>query len=211
MMNRFTTIVLALCVAATGCGSEVLDVDISQFSRLPALAELDYSRVTPAESHDYWELRWTFSGGDGNRILGAGGLRPRTELAPDIVAALDSALPPSGFFAGCLPGHCYTFISAVNGTVEVLTSRQQLLQFLGPVGSVEEAALIAHSYNLHWAGNDPVTGYREVRDGWEILALQLVRACAPVQTDRVHVLVRRNGTLLELGREVHSRSENACV
>lgn len=202
---------LALSLVLAGCKTDILDVDISQFSRLPSLEDLDYSRVSPAAPYEYWELRWTFGGGEGNRILGAGGLRPRNELDPTIIAELDSTLPPSGFFSGCLPAYCYTFIAAVHGSVQVYANRPTLLQFLGQIDSMEEAALVAHTYNLHWSSSDASTGYRAVSAGWEILALQLVRDCTPVQTDRVLVLVRRDGSLVELGREVHSRSENACV
>lgn len=36
-------------------------------------------------------------------------------------------------------------------------------------------------------------------------AQELVKDCAPVQTDRVHLLVQRNKNVRELGREVHEK------
>lgn len=209
-MKRFTIIVLLLGVLATGCTSDMLDVDISRFTALPALEDLDYSRIVPAHSYEYWEVRWIMNGG-GNRILGAGGMRSREELDSTTVAQLDNALPPAGLSAGCRPAVCYTFIATVNGAVEVIADRPGLLQFLGEIDSVEEAALIAHSYNLYWDAATQATGFRAVSEGWEILGLQLVRDCTPVQTDRVHVLVRRDGALAELGREIYSRLKDACV
>lgn len=209
-MKRLAVIVVLLGAVATGCSSDMLDVDIDGFSPLPALEDLDYSRIAPAQSYQYWEVRWIMSGSS-NRILGAGGTLSREELDSTTVAELDNAHPPAGLAAGCQPALCYTFIATVNGAVSVIADRPGLLQFLGEIDSVEEAALVAHTYNLHWDAANRSTGFRAVSEGWEILALQLVRNCTPVQTDRVYVLVRRDGALTELGREVYSRSKNACV
>ncbi len=210
-MKRFTVIVVLLGALATGCTSDMLDVDIDGFSPLPALEELDYSRIVPAGPFEYWEVRWIMSNGGDNRILGAGGTRTREELDSMTVAELDKAAPPAGLSAGCPPAFCYTFVATVNNTVNVIADRPGLLQFLGSIDSVEEAALVAHTYNLHWDAANRATGFRAVSEGWEILGLQLVRDCTPVQTDRVHVLVRRDGALTELGREIYSRLKNACV
>jgi hypothetical protein len=194
-----------------GCSS-AFDIDADDLTRLPSIEQLDYSAITPAEAHRYWELREGFGAGSGtSRILGAGGTQTRAQLDSATIAGLNNTRPPSGFAVGCLPGYCYKYIVAVNGTIRTYANTAALLQFLGPVEAVEEAALIANAHNLYWSTDDPATGFSQVSGGWEIVGLQLVRDCAPVQTDRVHILVRRDGIVSELGREVHSKLENACV
>ncbi|HEY0305505.1 MAG TPA: hypothetical protein VGC44_11035 [Longimicrobiales bacterium] len=193
-----------------GCSS-TLDIDDDDLTRLPNLEQLNYSGITPAQSHRYWELRESWGAGGADRVLGSGGQVPRSQLDSASITALNNTRPTSGFAIGCLPAYCYKYVVAVNGTVHAYTSAEALRQFLGTIDSVEEAALVALARNLYWSGDDPATGFAAVSVGWEIVGLELVRSCAPVQTDRVHILVRRDGTIRELGREVHSKLENACV
>lgn len=203
-----------VAIGAAGCNTTALDVDISRFARLEEFEDLSYGSITPSQSYQYWELRHTFGrGSENDRTLASGGTRLRSELNAATLAALESAVPASGFFNGCLPAHCYTFILAVDagGTVRVINSQAALVEFLAPITSLAEAALIVHSHNTFWSVGAESTGVREVGDGWEFLVLQLVRDCTPVQTDRVHILVRRDGSTRELGRALHTRLENACV
>jgi len=201
---------IAGLLLVAGCSS-ALDIDEDDLTRLPALEQLDFSSITPAQNHRYWELRQSFGSGSPERIIGAGGQVTRSELDAATIIALDNTRPPSGFSIGCLPGYCYKYVVAVNGTIQTHTTASALLTFLGPIGSLEEAVLVAVSRDLYWGPNDSETGFVEVPGGWEIVGFELVRDCAPVQTDRVHILVRRDGTVRELGREVHSKLENACV
>ena len=188
-----------------------LGIDDDDLTRLPSVEQLNYSSITPAESHRYWELRESWGGSDPVKILGAGGQVPRSQLDAATITALNDTRPPSGFAMGCLPAYCYKYVVAVNGNIRVYTTAQQLLDFLGPIDSVEEAALIAISRNLYWSAEDRATGFQQTSVGWEIVGLELVKFCAPVQTDRVHILIRRDGSVRELGRVVHSKLENACI
>lgn len=205
-MNRFigATLFLAAC-------SSSLDVDTDDLARLPDLEHLNYSSIRPAQNHRYWELREAWGSSAAPRVIGSGGQVPRSQLDSAAITALHNARPASGFAIGCLPAYCYKYVVAINGTLQTYASAQQLLQFLGTIDSMEEAALVAHSRSLYWSAADPATGFQEVGSGWEIVGLALVKDCAPVQTDRVHILVRRDGVVRELGREVHSKLENACV
>ncbi len=205
-------VVLAAAVLLAGCSSGALDIDMERFTRLPRLENLDYSKVDPAEPHRFWELRWSFGPGSGEgRVLGSGGTVDRSQLDSATIAALDQTRPASGFSISCLPGYCYKYIVAVNGAIRVYANTEALLEFLGEIGSVEEAALLVDARNIYLDPDNPDTGFNGVSSGWEFVGLQLVRDCAPVQTDRVHVLVRRDGSVVELGRELHSKLENACV
>lgn len=199
---------MAIPLLLAGCTS-AFDIDMAGFSPLPDVEALDYSKVEPAASHTYWELRYAFEG-SAPTVLGAGGTLRRDQLDPAQRAELDAARPPTGFALSCLPGHCYKYVAAVNGAVSIYNTAEALAAFLGNIDGMEEAALTAHARGLYW-NDSPDTGYRAVDAGWEIVALELVRACAPVQTDRVLLLVRRNGAVQELGREVYSKAENACI
>lgn len=201
-------------VAVTAACDDTMDVDVASFNRIENFDSLDYSHINPAQTYQYWELRHTFGPGSGyDKTLGSGGTRQRSELDPTTLTALQSSTPNSGFSNGCLPAHCYTFILAVDagGAVRVINTRAGLMGFLGLIDSLEEAALIVASYNMYWSFDNLETGVREAEAGWEFLVLQLVRDCTPVQTDRVHVVVQSSGALRELGREVHSKLEGACV
>ena len=204
-MRRITT----LCLLAVGCAN-AFDIDGTEFARLANIRDLDYANVEPAQVHQYWELRYAFEQAPPT-VVGSGGTSRRDQLDPAIRAALDTVRPPSGFATGCLPGFCYYYLVAANGSIRTITTPPQLADFLGTVGSLEEAALLAHARGLHWDAQNAATGYRQVTNGWQILGLQLVRDCAPVQTDRVLLLIRDDGRVVELGREVYERSENACI
>ena len=138
---------MAILLLLAGCTS-AFDVDMSNFSPLPAVENLDYSRVTPAQSHPYWELRYAFEGG-APTILGAGGTLTRDQLDPAQRAELDAARVPTGFALGCLPGHCYKYVAAVNGSVSLYNTAPALAAFLGDIDSMEEAALMAHARGLY--------------------------------------------------------------
>jgi hypothetical protein len=214
MRKLFIPLFSAALIGASACSNDMIDVDAAQFSRLADVDSMQHSRIIPAQSYQYWELRYSFGPGSGvDRLLGSGGTRTFNQLAESVQTALRNTTPNSGFSSGCLPAHCFLVIVAVDqaGTVSVVQTRDALLAFLGTLETVEEAALVVRSYNLHWDARNINTGYRAVDGGWEFLTTQLVRDCQPVQTDRVHVLVRPSGALKELGREVLSRLENACV
>jgi hypothetical protein len=135
----------------------------------------------------------------------------RDQLAPALRTQLDTTRSPTGFHISCLPGYCYKYVAAVNGAVQLYATAQALAGFLGTIDGMEEAALLAHAHGLYWDHHSPAAGYREVAGGWQIVGLQLVAFCAPIQTDRVLLLVRHNGTVQELDREVYNRNENACI
>jgi hypothetical protein len=211
MKHPFRFFVIGFALGLVSC-ENTFDVDLGSMSAIPEVNTLDFSRVHPASAHEYWELRFSCcdNAPDVNQILGAGGTKTRGQLDAATVAALDAARPENGFSAGCLPGHCFKYIASVNGSVNLHTTRQALLIFLGEINTAEEAVLLLDSFSYSWT-TDEKTGMRQVNGGWEFVVFQLVRACTPVQTDRVHVLIRRNGEASVLQREVWDRDPNSCV
>ena len=202
---------LTLVLLASCGGLDSFGPDLDDFEPMPRLEDLDFSRVTPTGNPQYWELRFSFGPGSGvDRIVGAGGTRSRAELGPAINAALDSIRIREGWARGCLPGACFKFIAAVDTQVRVYNTQEALRAFLGAIETKEEAALLIDAHGFRW-DEGQVTGVRKVGSAFEFVVLQLVKFCAPVQTDRVHVRVSADGTLRELDREVYQSNKNACI
>ena len=81
---------MAIPLLLAGCTS-AFDIDMAGFSPLPDVEALDYSKVEPAASHTYWQLRYAFEG-SAPTVLGAGGTLRRDQLDPAQRAELDAAL-----------------------------------------------------------------------------------------------------------------------
>lgn len=201
----------AVVMALSACGdapTEIGDIDLEDFDVLPVLDALDYGQVRPAEEYDYWELRQAFEGTRGEAIAAVGS---RESLPAEVRDELDSTVAEAGFGSGCLPGSCHEYIVSVSGTsVETWASIPRLREFLGVVDTPEDAALLVHAHGYYWNGEKRGGAIRGVENGYEVIALRLVKYCAPVQVDRYLLGVSRSGVLGIRAREVWSRS-NACI
>lgn len=197
---------------STGCDPAGPDFDEDSLERLPEIEALSWAEVEPAQAWDYWELRHAFPGGGAQiEILGSGGPVARSDLEPAVVARLDEIEPIQGFATSCLPAYCFDFVAAVDGDdVVVITTPAALHQFLGDLDNVTEAVLLVHAMGYYWEATAG-TGYREAGSGWELVVLELVGTCAPVQTDRVLLMVPSSGPVAELGRAVWARDEGVCI
>lgn len=98
----------------------------------------------------------------------------------------------------------------MNNGVTAHNTVAALEQFLGTIDNAEEAIILLDAKGFYWESGEN-TGMRETSEGWEFIALQLVRACTPVQTDQVRIVIRRQGGLHELERKVFEKLDNACV
>ena len=205
-------ILLLACLLA-GCNSVTgLDVDLTRFDALPDVSALDFSTVAPAQEWTYWELRMSWGTPEDRIVLGAGGALSEAELPPEIRLELEDVHLPSGFAGGCLPSWCFKYIVAVDGAGQVVTisTTEELRAFLGSTDSLAEAVLLLDSHGFHWS--DDRQGIRMRNDeGWEAVVLEWVRACDPVQTDRVLVTVGRDGSVRVVAREIWQRLDGACI
>ena len=198
-----------------GCGG-VTDVGFSadRYDPIPAPEGLDWGAVDPGASWDYWELRATGPGGDpeSSTILGSGGAVARSELTESVRAAMDAASPPSGFAVGCLPGHCFRWVVAVEGeAVTVIVSRVELGAFLSPITTPEEAILLATAQSYVWWDEGAYTGVARSGPPWDVVLFELVRDCDPVEVHRVRYRVSEAGEVTERARELWERSPGMCV
>jgi hypothetical protein len=201
-------------LAAVACDSG-LDVDPADYDPLPWLYELDFEQVVPATAFDYWEFRYVLDMNDEepDSVIGAGGTLARTELDSATIAVLDTLTTEPGFGIECRPGLCYKYVVSVAGsTIEIYNTPEELLEFLGTIGSWQEAAMLINAYEYYWSTVDRAAGgIREIDDGYEALVLELVSACVPVQVNRSLVRVTRAGVVTEIDSEEWSRDDNSCI
>lgn len=209
---------IGLCVACFGvalvsCDSS-LEVDFADYDPLPALDELDYSRVEPAEALDYWEYRFAFQGlGPPDSVIGFGGTRTKESLSSDLRASFDSTRAEDGFGVRCLPGHCYKYIVAVqDNQLLIWATADELVDFLGVIGSREEAIMLVDGHRYFWSPVDKLEGaIRDIEGGFEFVVMKTVEFCAPVQTNRYLLRVSRTGVISELQEEIRYKDDNACI
>jgi hypothetical protein len=211
------------------------DVPLSEFHApacVPGTGWLAVHGLNPATPVDYVALRLSF-GVQGGRD---GGTLEKYDLdangtpcagASDQATCLrqldqaGSTLTVSEFCDG--PPHpCQHYLAATNGdTVETYTPGQGYLDFLGAIDTAAEALLVVGDGTSggYRVTADPVyvddcatadlASVREVADGYEVVAEQMVASCSPIVDERVLVHVSRDGKLTELRRNVGHVS-SAC-
>lgn len=199
---------IALFLLAGSCGSPI---GPSEGELIPQLGDLDFAAVSPAVSYDLWELRESF-GGVEHSVIGSGGAKARSEIDLDLLAAFDATTVPFGFGPGCLPGHCFYYFAALAGA-EIVTARLagEVADFLGAIGSPEEAALVASAHGYHWGSERETSSVEPVGDGYELVVLQTIEFCDPVRVDRFRLRVSASGDLSVLASEVWEREEGVCI
>lgn len=113
------------------------------------------------------------------------------------------------------PYACQHYLVTTKGdVVGTYTPGQGYLAFLGPIDTPAEALLVAvqETFGGYYAqcSNPELGSVRAVADGYEVVVTQMVKDCAPIQTDRVLLHVAKDGTVTELRRNIASVSM-ACV
>jgi hypothetical protein len=211
---RFNGLCIAwLSATLLGCDSS-FEVDLADFEQLPALEGLDYSRVVPSDSLDYWEYRFAFFGSaPPDSVIGSGGWRTKDSLGSGLIASFDSTQAETGFGIQCLPGYCFKYILGVSDNQFLMWATQEELgDFLGTIDSREEAIILVDGFRYHWNTVDKAEGgIRDVEDGFELVVLKTVEFCAPVQTNRYVLHVSTSGVITELQEEVRYKDESACI
>lgn len=199
---------MALLLLAGSCGSPI---GPTEGELIPQLGDMDFAAVSPAVSYDLWELRHSF-GGLEHSVIGSGGMKARSEMEPDLLLAFDATTVPSGFGPGCLPGHCFYYFAALMGT-ETVTARSagEVADFLGSIGSPEEAALVAAAHGYHWSSERETSSVQAAGDGYELVVLRTIEFCDPVRVDRFRLRVSASGDVSVLASEVWEREEGVCI
>jgi hypothetical protein len=195
------------------------DVDLATFTPLVELEALDVvDDVSLADAATYWELRRASpSGEDFYTVVVSAG--DKCAEASDVAVCsqeFDDMTAATGFGPSCLPGDCFQYIVVNRGnTNEIVSSREELVEFLGNIDTPSEAALVAYSHGYVWdASSEPAGaggGVRATAGGYELLVTELVEDCDPIVTDRVQLTVSAEGEATPERRQVYSVGCGACI
>ncbi len=201
-----------LLICTAGCDSTTgLDVDLSAFTQIPSLGELDYGSVVPSADYDYWEYRLAY-GDAGFEVLGSAGPSAREELSAELLAVFDTVFPVFASGQACLPGNCYYYIASVrNGAVDAWSGSEGLGAFLGTIDAEADAILLARAHDYHWGSEKNTAAIRAVADGYELIVLKTVEFCDPVQTNLYLLYISAAGSLAERQSAIWERESGVCI
>lgn len=82
--------------------------------------------------------------------------------------------PESGFFNGCLPSSCYSYIAYIeNDDVKYVTDEVELKKFIGKIDNVAEALLISEIYDLWFDPKEKKGGsFKKTNNGFELYMMK---------------------------------------
>lgn len=170
-----------------------------------------YDTIIPEEPVDYFEIVtyldeiiFSFSQGE---------LCGDAENMANCINEFESLIADDGFVISCLPAGCYTFIrQQTDGVNQLITTDEELLEFLGNIDSKGDALLLALANDYYWHTNDIENGaIKEACTGYELIVRKIVSSCAPLQIDRFHLRITPSGEIIILDQEVIEFDENLCI
>ena len=205
---------LALGTAAlSGCGSFVDDLDLDTFTQAPAVESFDLSRLKPAESVTYIELRTGYGVPGEDHVVASDGTKCAEATDEAACVAAFDALGSQVGFGGCADcGDHYYY--AVNRGDQSWTagSLSELLTLFGTIDAAEEALSIASSQGYYWSSTSKEEGaYRQAESGYELIVKKLVSGCMPVESDLYLLWVHAEGAVEILEQEVLDKEQGACI
>lgn len=214
-INRLHVLsLIILSIVLSSCANEITNLDLSNFSQMPTIKELDYKQIQPNQTYDYWELRQAETG-KALEILGSGGNKTKAQLSSSVKTTLDSTTTDTGFNIGCQGqgGFCFKYLVTVrDGQVQVLNNATTITNFLGTIDSLPEAALLASSHGYVWDGNSVATGsYIENGGVYTLIVLRLVNLCLPVQLDRFQISINKNADISVITSSGWESFANNCI
>lgn len=192
------------------------EVDLAEFSPIPAVGSIDLDAVNPSPGTTYWELRMTYGFGGGDIVATSSG-------APCMDAVDESACMADwntlgnpaglGFAPSCLPGYCAYYVAVNSGDANyTLLTQDDFIEFMAPIDSPEEAAFVALAHGYNWSSSDLGGGGVRTSDcGYELIVTELVGYCDPVSSDRILLRVGPDGGIDELGRQRYSAMCGVCI
>ncbi|SHF88640.1 hypothetical protein SAMN05444483_103103 [Salegentibacter echinorum] len=186
--------------------------DTSECGEFEAISETPYAGLIPKDPVDYFEIVnyldgiiYSFSQGE---------LCLEAEDEEACIEQFNNLIPEGGFVISCLPAGCYTFIRhQTAGVNELVTTDEELLEFLGSIDSKADALLLALANDYYWTENDIENGaIKETCDGaYELIASKIVSSCVPLQISRFHLRITTSGEIIILDEQVIEYEENLCI
>ncbi|WP_373056090.1 hypothetical protein [Zunongwangia sp. H14] len=131
---------------------------------------------------------------------------------PEDCFDIDALDPRTGFQAckGLYGYDCHDFLIAVrSGEVEVINNISEFRDLTGgEIDTLPEVLFVLRADSFRVETNNIETGaYKEVNDGFEIIATKLISDCAPIVANRYHLKVLHSGEIKVLAEEEYFRSE----
>lgn len=198
----------------SSCSSPLEALNFDGVNILPSLRQLDFTAVQPSQSFDYWEFRQV--GGDAElEIIASGGLKSKSELSQNELTALNSTTPNSGFNLGChgQKSTCHKYIITIDSNqVKIWNTGTDIAAFLGQIDNLNEAVVLANANSYIWDGQANFTsGYIERNGNYEMVVLRLINLCRPVQSERVHIIIKKDATIETIASEVWQTLGSNCL
>ncbi|WBL21236.1 hypothetical protein [Zunongwangia sp. HRR-M8] len=218
MIKKLSILALTILLFSCSDDDDGIKVNFDDFEAIPE--EYPFSDINPETPISYFEYIQTMPDYEDpddpnsiiyrNTILFSFG---ETCSDVDCKTAFNELQAEEGFNYGCLPGYCFSYIKYQRQEDNFLvTSKEDVLNFLGEISTPGEALLVARANGYYWAVDDKNNGaYKQVEDGFELIVRQTVKFCEPVQTDRFYIKISADGTISILKQEVAEVLENACV
>lgn len=132
---------------------------------------------------------------------------------PACTSALEALAPTEGFRQSCLQ-LCidYHLATTLGDEVKAITTIEGLTSFLGPIDTLQEAALLAfaHDYNLQCDTLDR-GAVRPSGTGFDVIATKGFACGEGTALTRHYLRVSREGVITETGAEVIERGSPNCA
>jgi hypothetical protein len=156
-------------------------------------------KIIPSRKYKYWECR-RYEDFIPNKIIAKSGDTSQQKKIKIIKGN-------SGFFRQCLPGSCFQFIIAINSkdSIEVIDNEEKLRKFVGDIDNLEEALLIAKTYEYWFDSKNKIGGAYRILNGDYYLYL-LSYSQTPVTYTSVKAILKKNGDFKFIDSKVYKKT-----
>lgn len=230
-MNQQCSIDDQLINPADGkCSVEDEKEDAQCFSPGGQMESIDFSLITPSVPVNYFELRESGQFGpqdtdnevededeneNGYEVINSSGELCAGATDPSSCRqSFEDLRATDGFAWHAHPLDRAYYIAVNRGESSyVVQTVEEVVGFLGTIETREEAMLLARAHGFYWGdpNNNDTTGIiRTVNDGFEMVVMQTVSLCDPIQTDRVWIRITSEGRIEEIDREIADRMVGWC-
>jgi hypothetical protein len=186
----FKQIILSVIAVIVLCGFTLgmLYYHNNGYERYPAHTDYrtDLAKyIIPDKAYKYWVFVHA------GQVIYSHGKRGKIKIAPQ----------NTGFFIGCLPIRCFSYIAYVDsGKVKYITSEKGFRTFIGKINNVEEAFLTVFSEGMYINNSHFGQGYKRTDDGYELLVEKLYPC--PYKLETIWLKVNQKGIMKQEVRSV---------
>jgi len=212
MIRKLPILIVAMLLFSCSDDDDGIKVNLDDFEAITE--DFPFNDLHPATNFDYFELIRAIVNSpeapNNEYILSSSGELCSAETCK---TNFEQMTADRGFGPDCLPGSCFNYIKAQkNDQFSIINSKEGLKDFLGTIDTAGDALLWVRTNGYYWDLSDIANGaIKETEDGFELIMLQTVKYCTPLQTNRFHLKIDYDGTISILAEEVAEFDKNACV